>query len=507
MEPFMKDNRFGKLSKEMEFLLKRSRELEEKESESRSPVQASGISVVLVDKEFVIQFYDDLSKTLSRAVSSLEMEKGRSIFDFIFGRDAEYCRQRFEMALQGEAVSAERKSEVPGGLDHWFSMFYNPVFSEAGNISGVCLAVTDITKQKQTEEALRKNYEKLEELNKKVMNHDNFLQALLESIPTPVFYKDNQCQFLGCNRAYTKMTGLTSREIEGKTAENIWPKDFSGFYHQKDLELLENALEQRYEYQIKDTSGGIHDIIYCKNVFRNDLNEVAGIVGSFSDITEIKKTAQALKSSEEQFRQLYEEAPIGYQSLDADGKIITVNQIWLDILGYKKEEVLGRIFGEFMTEESRKDFTAGFAIVKEEGSVTGAEFQLKKKDGSTIDISLNGIALVDGSGNFLKTHCVLIDVTKDREILKALREVAGQAKGLKGFIPICAGCKRIQDLEQQRKPWIAPDQYISERLPDIRFSHGMCPDCTRKWYPDYANKGENNLNKIRKADEKPATGR
>ncbi|MCK5795176.1 MAG: hypothetical protein KAH12_10740, partial [Anaerolineales bacterium] len=85
----MKDNKFGKFSKEMEFLLKRSRELEEKESESRSPVQGSGISVVLVDNKFIIQFYDDLSNALSRAVSSLEMEEGRSIFDFIFGRDAE----------------------------------------------------------------------------------------------------------------------------------------------------------------------------------------------------------------------------------------------------------------------------------------------------------------------------------------------------------------------------------------------------------------------------------
>lgn len=283
------------------------------------------------------------------------------------------------------------------------------------------------------------------------------------------------------------MTGLAPDDIVGKNAREIWPKDFSGIYHQKDLELLENPSMQEFEYKIKSRAGKVHDVIYCKNVFRDDQNEIAGIVGALSEITDLKKTEQALKASEEQFRLLYERAPIGYQSLDSEGRLIIVNQTWLDTLGYEKEEVIGRSFTEFMTEGSWEIFNDGLSRIREGGDETSSELQLKKKGGEIIDASFSGITIRDAAGNFLKTHCVFLDITKDKEILRNLMKVAGQAKGLKGFIPICAGCQKIQDLERKEKPWTPPAQYISERLPDIRFSHGMCPECIRKWYPGYEN--------------------
>ena len=217
----------------------------------------------------------------------------------------------------------------------------------------------------------------------------------------------------------------------------------------------------------------------------DDLGQIAGIVGTLSEITELKKTEQALKSSEEQFRLLYEKAPIGYHSLDPDGCLLTVNQTWLDTLGYKKEEVIGRRFIEFMTEDSREIFNAVLNRIRDGENEISSELQLEKRKGKILDASFNGIAIRDIAGNFLKTHCVFTDISENKEILRNLRKVAGQAEGLKGFIPICAGCQKIQDLEQQTEPWVPPAQYISERLPEIRFSHGMCPDCIRKWYPDY----------------------
>ena len=148
----VRDKKSEKLIKEMEGLIKRSRELRGVDSGCRSLVQESAISVVLIDREYKIIFYNDFSKSISRVVSGVEMEKGQSFFDSVTGRDAEYCRENFDRALQGEALSREKKLEVPGGSEHWFSMFFNPVFSDNGNITGVCLAVMDITGQNQVEE-------------------------------------------------------------------------------------------------------------------------------------------------------------------------------------------------------------------------------------------------------------------------------------------------------------------------------------------------------------------
>jgi PAS domain S-box-containing protein len=481
----VRNKKVEKLSREIEFLLKRSRKLREEDLECHTLIRESGLSIVHIDREYTISFYYDFSMSIPGAVSGTEMEEGRNFFEFVSGRDADYCRQCFEQALNGEPATRERRVEVPGGSVHWFSMFFYPLFSESGNISGVCLAVLDITGQKQVEDDLKTRNEELETLNSKVTDHDRFFHALLDSIPVPVFFKDSQCRYLGCNKAYTRMTGLDAAEILGKTAAEIWPKDFSGEYHQKDLELLENPSRQEFEYKIKSRTGRIHDVIYCKNVFRNDQDEIAGIVGTLSEITDLKKTQLALKTSEEQFRLLYEKAPIGYHSLDPEGRLIIVNQTWLDTLGYEKDEVIGRSFTEFMTDESWKIFNSVLGRIMEGQNETSSELQLIKIGGDILDASFNGIAIRDTSGNFLRTHCVFIDISKEKEIMRTLKKVAGQAEGLKGFIPICAGCKNIQDLDQPKKPWIPPAQYISERLPDIRFSHGMCPDCMRKWYPEY----------------------
>ena len=66
-----------------------------------------------------------------------------------------------------------------------------------------------------------------------------------------------------------------------------------------------------------------------------------------------KQTMEALQASEERFQLLFNKAPLGYQSLDFDGNFIEVNQQWLDTLGYEREEVIGKWFGDFLTLASR----------------------------------------------------------------------------------------------------------------------------------------------------------
>ena len=73
------------------------------------------------------------------------------------------------------------------------------------------------------------------------------------------------------------------------------------------------------------------------------------------------------------------------------------------------------------------------------------------------------------------------DITKQKAIMKDLQKGAEQTKGLNEYIPICAGCSLIRDDEKENTPWVKPADYISERLPEIQFSHGMCPDCFKKW--------------------------
>ncbi|MDA8134692.1 MAG: PAS domain S-box protein [Desulfobacteraceae bacterium] len=132
-------------------------------------------------------------------------------------------------------------------------------------------------------------------------------------------------------------------------------------------------------------------------------------------------TEQALKESEARFRRLYEKAPLGYQSLDENGRFIQVNQTWLDTLGYAREDVIGKSFADFLHPDWQDHFKENFPRFKAIGEILGVEFEMMKKDGALIPVSFNGKIARDQNGNFQQTHCILHDIT-DRKKAEAERE-------------------------------------------------------------------------------------
>jgi len=113
----------------------------------------------------------------------------------------------------------------------------------------------------------------------------------------------------------------------------------------------------------------------------------------------------------ERYERLFNEAPIPYQSLDASGRLLEVNQAWCDALGYRQAEVLGKWFGDFMTPEHRAGFSERFPNFLQQGSMGDVEIELVRKDGSTRLAIFDGVAIKNPQSEFLYTHCVFRDVT------------------------------------------------------------------------------------------------
>ncbi|KJS29358.1 MAG: hypothetical protein VR64_21310 [Desulfatitalea sp. BRH_c12] len=137
--------------------------------------------------------------------------------------------------------------------------------------------------------------------------------------------------------------------------------------------------------------------------------------------TAYQQLIKELRQSEDRFRRLWEQSPLGYQSLDAQGRFVEVNKSWIDILGYAREEVIGRSFAEFLHPDWREHFKTNFPRFKAVGEILGAEFEMVKKDGSLITVSFNGKISRDDDGLFRQTHCVLHDITERRQAEEALR--------------------------------------------------------------------------------------
>ena len=118
----------------------------------------------------------------------------------------------------------------------------------------------------------------------------------------------------------------------------------------------------------------------------------------------------------EHFRLLYEEAPVPYQSLDAEARILNVNLAWLKLLGYQHAEVAGRCISEFLSPEYAARLPARFARFREEGELHCAEVEFVHKDGRHILVDAEGRICRNPDGRFLRTHCVLFDITERKQV-------------------------------------------------------------------------------------------
>jgi PAS domain S-box-containing protein len=129
-----------------------------------------------------------------------------------------------------------------------------------------------------------------------------------------------------------------------------------------------------------------------------------------------------LEIQEKQFRSLYENAPIAYQTLDEAGNIISVNSAWLSSLGYKSIEVFGRSLAEFLHPDSVDLYFADVNKLKNIGNVQETELTFIKKDGSELIARLSSKIVPDATGKIKQIQSVFADVTERRRIELGLEE-------------------------------------------------------------------------------------
>ncbi|WP_457574004.1 PAS domain S-box protein [Desulfolithobacter sp.] len=133
-------------------------------------------------------------------------------------------------------------------------------------------------------------------------------------------------------------------------------------------------------------------------------------------IEQHREAKKRLETQEKRYRHLYNNMPLAYQSLDQRGIFLDVNPAWLDIMGYEEHEVLGHNFADFLPAAEQDRFIKHFSRFKHEGTAKNIVLQLIKKDGSLIHVSFNGSISYDCQRNFLRTHCVFRDITRELQL-------------------------------------------------------------------------------------------
>ncbi|MCH6591405.1 MAG: PAS domain S-box protein, partial [Proteobacteria bacterium] len=305
-------------------------------------------------------------------------------------------RARWQDALRKSAETLEPfvleyRRIRPSGKVVWLRSIARTHRREDGAVvwDGVTL---DITERKQAEEALRESEERF--------------RVAFENAPVGVALITLEGNRFQVNQALADFLGYTKEELTNtdmkSTAANLDDLNISMRLRQQvlDGEITTYRNERRYRHKQGHVVWGE----ISGSLLRNEDGEPVHFIAHTIDITERKRAEEALRENEERFRQIYENTPGMFHSIDKDGRLLSVSDHWLDTLGYDREEVLGRKVYEFYSEESRRYakeetlpefFRTGFA--KE------LPFQVVKKNGEVMDVLLTAMAVRDDQGNFVRS--------------------------------------------------------------------------------------------------------
>ena len=269
----------------------------------------------------------------------------------------------------------------------------------------VLLTIDDVTERKRAEEALQQQL--------------SFLQQLIDAIPAPVFFKDHNGVYTGCNKAFEEFVGLPREKIIGKTVFDISSKEHAEIYHTKDQELFQRIGTQKYEGRSQATDGTTREVIFHKATFVGMDGTVGGLVGIILDITERTQSEAALAKSEARYHAMFEEAGDGILIRDRHCNYMDANPRLLGMLGYTLDE-----FRQLKPEDliHSEDQTV-YPIEKvserlEVGEAVTIERRYRRKDGTYIPVQLS-IRMVDPANGIVQT--LVRDITERKQAEEQMR--------------------------------------------------------------------------------------
>ena len=142
------------------------------------------------------------------------------------------------------------------------------------------------------------------------------------------------------------------------------------------------------------------------------------------EIEERRRAEIEVQRSSEQIHDLYNHAPCGYHSLDADGICVRVNDTQVNWLGYPRSDLVGRPLVDLLPYRSATVFRKAFALIKQRGWVQDVELQLVRRDGTFLPVLMSATAVRDADDRFVMTRSTLYDLSERKKSEELIRHMA-----------------------------------------------------------------------------------
>jgi PAS domain S-box-containing protein len=294
--------------------------------------------------------------------SMLDKESGKIVKKAVENRLRNVKENKFDIQNKYYEVNYKHKNGnyIP------YEVTVTPLYDDNKKFRGVVAINKDISKRKEAEEKLK------------------FHSMLLSQISDLVTATDLDGNITYVNKSNEELTGYKKEELIGKNV-SIYGED-PDIILQKDLvkQVLQNGFWEG-EVVNFDKNGKKLELESNLHVIKDEKGVSTGIIGISRDISEKKKALQKLKESEEKFRSLFNVSPDIIAVLDKDLKVLEINDVGIQELGYSKGEIVYSSINEVQIDLKEEDFIRIDNELAEKGNVV-FENRFKRKDGSIFPV-------------------------------------------------------------------------------------------------------------------------
>lgn len=183
----------------------------------------------------------------------------------------------------------------------------------------------------------------LNEQKKNLHQQINFLNILIEAIPTPVFFKDAQGRYLGCNTAFENFIGVARDHIIGQTLEELVPGELAKNLQEMDADLLRQGPGSSFRTEREQTfpDGTPRHLLISKATFRTPEGTVGGLIGTLIDITDRRRMEESLREQKLFYENLLQNSAVPTFVIDNEHRVLIWNRACEQLTGKNAAELLG----------------------------------------------------------------------------------------------------------------------------------------------------------------------
>jgi PAS domain S-box-containing protein len=246
--------------------------------------------------------------------------------------------------------------------------------------------------------------------------HSEFYKTIMEQAPDIILIVHSDGQILQANQSASFIYGYSAQELQAFRIQELHSVNTA----EAEKNQWHTAGQSTLIYRTNHVNSNGEEFsveLRCRRTFFQDHEIFLIVVRNMTEVIELENTLKACNDERNRlavkWKNVFQNAPGGYHSLDLDGNIIDINETELQWLGYKLEEVVGKLsFQDLLTEKSRAAFQNYSTELMNEGKIAEVDLEMVRKDGSVFPMLISTLALKDINGKYSLSWSTCLDITE-----------------------------------------------------------------------------------------------